>query len=940
MLSNVGHTIQKIINNTPINISVNQTSTTVVTNGGNVFQSGLISNRIQDTFKEIVANENIIGRVIDSQSTDNKVYLLNAAGAVIEYDYNIGSCSPVVREVYSPVICANDKAIKIATGSGHVVILTENHKVYGVGDNGQYQLIPQGQCKYDCAAEMLVLTTNTHDNCCCDKFMGTITPPENCAQKCSAVKCIKGTGSFEDFLVIEGVTFTAAGTTTPQTGNLLVPVTVGYVYTGFLCVSCAQASGNITFCFTLTIPKTCCATFQLVGADGSLIANINVEICTPIIITPPAPFTACISGTCGSIVNVGIDSPVTGLSATVGTNGVINLIQNSSSIGTITPVGGLFSASGTGTLTVTLEISQGIDVLIDCGCDFGKCDIKQPCWTDVFAGFDTSVLVDNCNRMYVFGSIHEIRSNKNLLKRSCLEELLNKTHANVSFPATQLNCCVKPRNDNCKCVECRDRCFKTDLSKFGVSLSFGQDDDCCKQNTNVCDFLKALQNCNEAPLCDNTCAPCDGNIYLDVQAHCDCQCGAAQKVKIGTINLLNKQSVCNLVSSNAGQIIVNITSNSLIEFDLNQYCIDGKFYPLYQPIKLNITDVSAQSSNATLYVDVCKSGGIYFNCGGDCSSRNDRCNVEFTAFPDSTDPVTGNKYILNFGGIMDPAELSNLKQAAGLNPYYPCPQFSSTCNPILIDTYLRGGDCVSFIAPGSPVRQAITADLPTVFRLNRRVLDIGVGANNLSVLVGGLACPNEIFVIGQNCYGELGINSNETVVCWNQINRCLFDCQVNAIFSGKNVTMYITQSHRVYASGQWKCLVNSNVPVCIPSIAQAWKIKEIGISENQIVYIGHDGCVFGQGDNSLGELGLCHINCVPRAIPLSFFYRWNQWNAKQLCDEFRHPVEKNYKKAYVREEECGSPEVKRYRNAKYYGKKYVANDRCCNPNSNRYYRYN
>ena len=46
-LSNVGHTIQKMINNTPISVTTNDKTTTVVTNGGNVYQTGFIGNKIQ-----------------------------------------------------------------------------------------------------------------------------------------------------------------------------------------------------------------------------------------------------------------------------------------------------------------------------------------------------------------------------------------------------------------------------------------------------------------------------------------------------------------------------------------------------------------------------------------------------------------------------------------------------------------------------------------------------------------------------------------------------------------------------------------------------------------------------------------------------------------------------------------------------------------------------
>ena len=73
MLSNVGHTIQKMINNTPIAITANDTTTEVVTNGGNVYQTGLIGGKIQYSFKEVFANANIVGRIVDAAATENSV---------------------------------------------------------------------------------------------------------------------------------------------------------------------------------------------------------------------------------------------------------------------------------------------------------------------------------------------------------------------------------------------------------------------------------------------------------------------------------------------------------------------------------------------------------------------------------------------------------------------------------------------------------------------------------------------------------------------------------------------------------------------------------------------------------------------------------------------------------------------------------------------------
>jgi len=150
----------------------------------------------------------------------------------------------------------------------------------------------------------------------------------------------------------------------------------------------------------------------------------------------------------------------------------------------------------------------------------------------------------------------------------------------------------------------------------------------------------------------------------------------------------------------------------------------------------------------------------------------------------------------------------------------------------------------------------------------------------------------------KNCYGELGISSNETVISWRQVNRCLFDCQVHAVFAGSRVTLYITQSGRIYGTGQWKCLVNSTIPLCIPSINPAWRIKEIAISKNQIILVSSDGCIFGVGDNSLGELGLCHTECVIKPVPLTFFHKLNRIACDRLCNELTHPYQRGYNNKY------------------------------------------
>lgn len=921
MLSSIGNTIQKMINNTPVAVTVNDSTTAVVTNGGNVYQAGFIDDKIQYSFHEIFSNENIVGRLIDAQATEDKIYFLNNAGAVFEYAYNENGCNSVVREVYSPVACGpGDKAIKIDTGSSHVLILTENHKVWGAGNNEQYQLVPQGQCKYDTAVELIITDTNLHDNNCCNAFTGVFNELEcpiipSCEKECNKISCIKD--SLCDTLL--GYLNVTCATVTPPgcKGTLSIPVYGDISYVGFLCIDKKGcASGTVTYTITRLAVKCGCllAKFTHVDSCGCHVREINVSNTTEILIfeadecqsaksdtcfqnsVVPISGTAQINGKCGSCVVVNIDLPH-GLPLPCASFDfdcktiVLELRHCRSSLAVLCD--GAFC---------DLHSEHGVDIDLDFDIPLKCCEpyrapkpevqLPQPCWTSIYAGFDISVLVDNCNRLYVLGSLHSIRSNKHLLKRSCLEDLLNKTNASISFPADQLNCgSHSVRNDNCKCPKCKDKAFKTDLNKFGIHLSFpGNENECGEKTLNVCDFLQSLKRCNESEDCGPTCEPCDGYIYLNISGDCGCPCGAPTAHSIGSVTLFNRKSVCKLVSQGCPDLIcVPAELGTTVEFDLNKYCIDTSDISLDKIVKI---DFCSEGPNVNLYLDIDQPGGIKF------LSHGKDCNVEFTV----SASTQSHQFLLNYGSILDPVELTNIKYALSLDCYYPCPKFKNPFDTKITLTYLQGGDRIRFVTSNPKnIRQAITPDVPTVFRLNRRVLDVGVGYNNLTVLVGGLACPNEVLAIGYNCRGELGLGKNETIVCWKQINRCLFDCQVIGVFSGKYVTFYVTQSHRVYAAGQWKCFVNATSPVLIQSICQKWKIAEIAISKTHIVLLGSDGCVFGFGDNNLGALGLCHTECVTKPIPLAFFYALNKCAAKQLCDGLAHPVEKNQKR-------CGKPE--------------------------------
>lgn len=888
MLSNVGHTIQKLINNTPVAVTSNDTTTSVVTNGGNLYQSGLVGSHFKQTFEESFSSENIVGKVLDAEAVENKVYLLNSTGSVFSYGSGKNCHDSIVREIYSPDACGGDKAISISSGRDHVLILTEDHKVWGAGSNEQYQLVPQGQCRYDTAVEILVTDTNLHDNDSCDSFTGIynelkrpILPKLH--NQANDVACLKNTlcDTLLGYINISDTVVDPPNTT----GIFSVPVYGDISYVGFLCIDdCDCVSGTLTWTITRLYIKCGCFTSRftvqnleeclvyefntsstdeivLFSAVGGQRANTNL-CCPPI--DSPLTGTSQIAGKCGdcTVVNIDLSTEIplpTVTSSTECQAIVLTLGEESTSITALcdTTLVSVGSAS-------TTELLLDVDVLIDCHRREKDVieNLPQPCWTGIFAGYNISVLRDNCNRLYVLGSLHEVRSNRDLLGGSCIQDLINRTSASVSFPADQLN---KPHRDNCSDNRCGD--YETDLSKFGVHLNFHGQDKCHKGGMNVCEFLEQLKHCTENKQSGSICEPCDGYVHLNVA--CSNTCGVITPT-IGSVTLLNKKSITKLVSQCKSDVkCLHADLNTIVEFDLNGYCIDAIDVSLDKIVKLQLCQ---EGPNVNIYLDIDQPGGVKL-------SRDHDYNVEFPI-----DASTKNhQFLLNYGSILDPVELTNLKYALSLDCYYPSSQYKNPFDTKITNVYLRGGDRVRFIG-GNPknVRLAITADIPTVFRLNRRVIDVAVGHNNLTVLAGGLSCPNELFAIGVNCHGELGLGNCENVVCFKKVNRCNFDCQVSNVFAGNHVTFYGTQSHHLYAAGQWKDIINSNTPQLVRSICQTWKIKQVSISSTHIILLGTDGCIFGLGDNKMGELGLKHTDPIHKPYPLSFFYQLDNRIADKL----------------------------------------------------------
>jgi hypothetical protein len=87
---------------------------------------------------------------------------------------------------------------------------------------------------------------------------------------------------------------------------------------------------------------------------------------------------------------------------------------------------------------------------------------------------------------------------------------------------------------------------------------------------------------------------------------------------------------------------------------------------------------------------------------------------------------------------------------------------------------------------------------------------------------------------------------------------------------GDTATIFLTESGQLYGSGKWSCLIQSTFPLAIPAIPRQWQIREVSITNNNIVMIGANGGLFGVGSNALGQLGLLHMECVPKPRQLIF----------------------------------------------------------------------
>jgi len=948
--------LQNLLNKLPRSVFANSDLSGVVTDDGNVYVSGLIGNEIRECFRQLNLNQAVLDNVIYADASQDAVYFLNNEGQVFAYNFTIRSCSPVITEVFSPASCRGDYAVKIRAGAHHVLILTRNGKVYGAGSNSQYQIVPQGAGSYGTATQILVTDYIYHNNNCCDNLNGTLNlvdTPRRPASACSTPKCLNG--RVETTCInpcgngpcVSNVFSTLAitvraipiGLTTPLPSGIILPLKVSLMYSGTYCVD-DEGIASGTVAYTITSIALDAGRYinsgTLINPPNDQTYDVTVSnrielLAVPNIVIPGVPFslpagsllpTPIIPSLAGLLGTISFTIPTTPLSSldlvvTVGT------VVHTTTITALSVISSYDLTELTADSSVSVPIVSCIRIPECAPCETKCADVcfPQPCWVDIAAGDNTSVLISDSNQLWTLGDLYLMRNNLDLVNNNELEDLLSKFDTKISFPSDQLKCRNNIVNDNC---QCQGKCVckpGRDLTKFNISVNipkpqFGECDDGCTDydttTVTACDFIRQIRKADEEPNCTNTCYPCDPNINI----HIECCRGAFVP---HSFTIYNRKSVCASLnpSPRTTRITVDPAQINVIDYNQQKYSVNGVEVCNDNVLVIIVGRPCHRDGEPDVILPECSNVDIFVDLDKVPRSitltpiRPRRFNVDFPVYCGNRREIASPsrlKTVLNFGGVMDPVDLTNLKSLFSSHYAFYCKNFTNPAPFRFVDVYAIGGDNIRLVDPSASGAFSATPDLPLVFDMKRKILDVAVGYGSLSVLTGGVQCGNEIHAIGQNCWGQLGLKSHVTSTCFKKVNKCYFDCQVVRIFSGPTSVFYVDQEYRVYASGKYKGLVNSDIPVKINSVSRAWKTKKIAISNNQIVILGGNGEVYGVGNNQLGQLGCGHRTNVCDFVNLDWFRSETFFESscgRDLCEtEKRCPDEerRSREREYVRED--------------------------------------
>lgn len=496
--------------------------------------------------------------------------------------------------------------------------------------------------------------------------------------------------------------------------------------------------------------------------------------------------------------------------------------------------------------------------------DCEKDKVHQPCVVKVSAGGDSTALADDKGRVFVLGDVSSVRDNSYISRNNKLYSLLSRTDGTVKFSANELQCGNDVNNKNCVCPNrCVGTCNKLDLSKFEVELKL---DSCPKLN--VCEFLKKLNESNE-PRCDNTCEPCDNTIYVKYEDECDMPnlIIASRDAVSRALAYFNDpitgyqlNDLASYLSSGDKDKIANFICNfdfcnGRIDFSNSGYSVNcGSDYDVSKFLVLK-RNGDCDKYNL-VYVDVKTSPqAIQF-----VHEAPNHFNVKYSVPAYKTpahcrsDYPQVNVHSLVFGGVIPAVERNNYRAVLANHSFRHSIEFKNPINNKLLNTYVKGGDYICIEKYDScHLKLMATFDVPSVYCLNKRVLDLAVGDRSVYVVATNVSCPNEVYVLGNNCFGQLGLCNNLSTLCMRKVNRCYFDCNVSRVFASSHAVAFLTSSGRVYVSGHLEGVVDCNCPKPLECCVD--RVSKVSLNKNNLMVLTHDGNVHGVGSNQYGQLG-------------------------------------------------------------------------------------
>jgi len=811
--------LAEVSRHVPRKIYTNGLWTVVLTESGDIYLSE--AGR-RECFRDILCYNSKVGKVIQVQMSCDKIWMLNQAGSVFFYD--LQNC--IVR-VYSQMI--GGRAIKIAAGRDHLLILTNCNRIYGIGDNSQYQLVPQGNLVYHCPVELCISQTNIFTQNTCDYlFQGIYYPFSRPAISfhdriiCSEIK--------EGFFCYLASSMVCMIENVQQSGTWYLPLDISYEWKWEGFIHDDKFRGKLKFkILEIQYSK------NPAGKTESIFVNEEGKIIKFHVVTQSLNLANYLSG--NREIEMDCKLPVIDntfqmeilcqlINPTGAINLEINFIGRENRDNLILCI---FSRPEEDTLQIfyckdentkeniefplpiteighpvwagkDLEISDTVDIpfsLIYREKE-EKC-LQQPCWRDIYAGDDLSILVDIYRKIYVFGSLYQIRINPS---------------------------CSKNQN-----MQSKGQLYQTSLF---IDISGG------KKN-------------------DITYSP------------------------LHNLTIYNRKSVCRKISRHENcqkNLVYKIDHNSVFQFDEDHYFINGI---KISSLEIIVLQYHSGSDNVNLYVDIDNPGMIRF--------LPYTSTEQVVVFPLANN-YEKTLFSLNYGPILQTPSFVNyrtiLRESSSNSEDCSCYGFPeperNDC--ILLMAYLQKGDCVRFLhlpekIPG--ITFPVTADLPTVIQLPDKILEIAIAHDYFLILLNSQR-DKQIIVLGQNENGQLGIDGDISTIGFRYIPKNIFRCSIERVITKCCITFFILANYQIYYSGFYLSLRHSALPVLL-KFDREYQIISIAISENVLYFLEKGGNLFywdiACGIATDGELKLCQLN---------FFSQYTVSYENNLCYSQRHPI--------------------------------------------------